>query len=291
MRTALATVVLLTVTVTACGGEVTTTSPPTATSAGGSTTENAPTPTTTMPLVAGCPTEGEFTEGGEINRIEQSSSDASTIGLISWEAEEGCETFSITFETAEGAPATTPPEVFAHYLDGAPIVRIELDAERTVITDQLVETPMVDRLFVVRSFDGNLYIDLHLASPAQTRISVESSPARLVVDLQPGIVEYPTGVAIGDGVVVVSPLDESTQSTVFTVTGYARTIEANVLLIATASGEVIDQTFTGSADYLETWGEFAADLVIPPGEVSLFVGEESPVDRTLQGVTITLTTQ
>lgn len=291
MKLGLATVVMLTMIVSACGSEVSTSSTSTSSPTAVATTENETIPTTTMPLVAGCPAEGEFTEGGEINRIEQSNSDTSTIGLITWEAEEACETFSITFETAEGAPATTPPEVFAYYVDGAPVVRIKLDAERTVITDQLVETPMVERLFVVRALDRTLYIDLHLASPAQTRVSVESSPARLVVNLQPGIVEYPVGVAIGDGVVVVSPLDESTQPTVFAVTGYSRTFKANVLLIATAGGEIIDQTFTGAADYLETWGEFEADLVIPPGEVSLFVGEESPQDGTLQGVTITVTTQ
>ena len=289
MKLGLPTVVLLTLALSACGNQTSTT--PTSIPSDVSTTGIALNPTTTTPLVAGCPEDGEFTEGGEINAIEQSGSDTSTIGLITWESQEACETFSITFETAEGAPATTPPELFAYYVEETPIVRIELDAERTVITDQLVETPMVDRLFVVRAFDGSLYIDLHLASPAQARISVESSPARLVVDLQPGIVEYPTAVAIGDGVVVVSPLDESTQSTVFAVSGYARTFEANVLLIATAGGEVVDQTFTSSADYLETWGEFAADLVIPSGEVSLFVGEKSPVDGTLQGVTITLTTR
>ena len=46
---------------------------------------------------------------------------------------------------------------------------------------------------------------------------------------------------------------------------------------------------TTAAGGLETWGEFRARIVLPPGEVSLFVGDENAEDGGLEGVTISLT--
>jgi len=249
------------------------------------------TPSTTIPLVAGCPEDGEFTEGGDVSTIEQTASDADTIGLITWAVEDACETFTVSFETSEGAPATTPPTVSAAYIEDVPVIRLTLDADQTVITDQLVETPMVDRLYVVTALDGGMFIDIHLASPAQARIAVESSPAQLVLDLQPGIVDYPTPIAISEHTVVVTPLDGSTGTLRVPVSGYARTFESTVLLIATAGGEVVEEEFATAADSLETWGEFSAELTLRPGEISLFVGDENQEDGGLEGVTISLTVQ
>jgi len=261
----------------------------TSTAAPDSATSTAP--TTTLPLVAGCPESEEFTEGGQVATIEQPSSDADMIGLISWTAEEACESFSFSFETSEGAPATTPPDVSVAYVDDAPIIRVSLDTTETVITDQLVETPMVDRLYVVRALDGGMFIDIHLAAPAQARVVVESSPAQLVLDLQPGIVDYPTRPALSDFAVVVAPADTSSAPGPVFIGGYARTFESNVLLIATAGGEVVAEEFTTAADSVATWGEFRAEMVLPTGNVSLFVGDENQEDGSLEGVTISLAVQ
>ena len=247
--------------------------------------------TTTLPLVAGCPEDGGFTEGGAVRTIEQTSSDADTIGLITWTAEAACESFTVSFETSEGAPATTPPTVSVAYVDDVPVIRMALDADQTVITDQLVETPMVDRLFVVSALDGGKFIDFHLASPAQARLDIETSPARLILELQPGIVDYSAPAAISDFAVVVTPLDGSTETVPVSVAGYARTFESTVLLIATSGDEVVAEEFTTSADSLETWGEFSAELTLPFGDVSLFVGDENQEDGGLEGVTINLTVQ
>lgn len=246
-------------------------------------------PTTTLPLVAGCPESGDFVEGGEIGVIDQSPSDSTTVGAIRWDETESCETFSISFVSSEGAPATTPPSVEASYVAGVPVVRIATDADSTVITDQLVETALVSRLYVVRALDGGMFIDLHLAAPAQARIEVSSSPATLTLHLQPGIVEYVTGPAISDLVVIAAPLDGAAVPTSVDVAGYSRTFEAKVLVIATAGNEVLAQTFTSAADWLETWGEFTVTLELPPGEASLFVGDESPEDGSLEGITLRLT--
>ena len=248
-------------------------------------------PTTTLPLVAGCPDEGEFTEGGEVGSLDHPGSDADIIGLITWTADEACETFTLTFETSEGAPATTPPSVGVRYLDVVPVIRLSLNTEATVITDQLVETPMVERLYVVRALDGGMFIDIHLAAPAQARFSVERSPAVLVLDLQPGIVDYPVSAAFSDHAVAVTPADGATANLPVEVSGYARTFESNVLIIATVGDEVVAEVFTTAADSLETWGEFRAELLVPTGDISLFVGEENQEQGGLEGVTISLTVQ
>ena len=262
---------------------------PTSTPAQSSAPSTAP--STTLPLVAGCPENGEFTEGGHVDTIEQSSSDADTIGLIRWTAGESCETFTISFETPEGAPATTPPSLSVGYIDDLPVIRMSLDTTETVITDQLVETPMVERLYVVTALDGGMFIDIHLAAPAQARVTVVSSPAQLALDLQPGIVDYPTSAALSDSTVVVTPADGSTLTPPVSVEGYARTFESNVLLIATSGDQVVAEEFTTAADSERTWGEFRAAMVLPPGNMSLFVGDENQEDGGLEGVTISLTVQ
>lgn len=246
-------------------------------------------PTTTLPLVAGCPDEGEFVEDGTIASFDQDQSDSSVIGHISWRADEACETFTFSFVTSEGAPATTPPTVTAAYVEGAPVIRVTLDADQTIITDQLVETGLIDRLYVVRSLEGGSFIDLHLAAPAQARIHVDGSPARVTLDLQPGIVEYPIVATASDIVVVVTPLDTGVVTPTIEVTGYARTFESNVMIIATAGDQLVAEMNTTAAGGLETWGEFRARVVLPPGEVSLFVGDENAEDGGLEGVTISLT--
>jgi hypothetical protein len=52
---------------------------------------------------------------------------------------------------------------------------------------------------------------------------------------------------------------------------------------------VVAESSVTAADWAETWGEFAAPLVLPEGQVELFVGEESPTDGGLVGVTLNLT--
>ncbi|MFQ5524435.1 MAG: Gmad2 immunoglobulin-like domain-containing protein [Acidimicrobiia bacterium] len=264
--------------------------PTTTSPASPATTTTTTVPVTTTKGPAGtCPGEGAFKEGGRVARVPQPNSDATTLGRISWDTSKGCEIFTFTFETAQGAPATTPPSVRAAHLETFQILRIYLDIEATTITDQLVETPLVDRLFVVRSLDGGMFVDLHLASPAQARVKLAKSPASLTLFLQPGENPFDGAATAGDLVVVASPPSGAEVDQQVTVIGYSRTFEANVLFIATAGDEIVAETFTTAADWVETWGEFRTSLQLPPGEISLFVGEESPRDGTLEGVTISLT--
>ena len=248
-------------------------------------------PTTTQPLVPGCVDAGDFAEGGDIATIDEPRSDSASLGSISWDETDSCETFTFSFVSSEGAPATTPPSVTAAYVDDVPIVRVELAARSTVITDQLVETGLVERLYVVRALDGGLFVDLHLAAPAQAHVETSQSPAEVVLHLQPGIVEYPTRPAISNLVVIASPLDGALVAAEVELFGYARTFEANVLMIATVGDEVVAEDFTTAADSVDTWGEYRFLLQLPGGDVSVFVGDENPEDGGLEGIAIGVTVQ
>lgn len=259
------------------------------------TSTTAPTTTiaavTTAPTTLGrCSDDFEFGEGGEISELIQESSDSGTVGAISWDASEDCETFTFSFQTSEGAPATTPPSARLFHLESHQVLRVRLlGVGATVITDQLVETQLVNRIYVVRALDGGMFIDLHLTEPAQARIEADASPSRLLLTIKPGLVPLSGFSSIGDRVVVTTPPGGVTVDPFLTVTGYSRTFEANVLLIATVGNEIVVERSTTAADWAETWGEFRSTINLPPGPVSLFVGESSPRDGALEGVAITLT--
>lgn len=285
MRPVLACLLLI---ATACGGQATVTTSPAETS---STTTVPSSTTTTVSPGIGCPNETEFVATGQIDRITQPSSDSRTLGLVSRQVTDACERFGFDFDTAENAPATTPPSVTATFLEGERVIRISLGIDRTVITDQLVETRLVDRMFVVRSLDGSIFVDLHLKEKANARVGLSNSPARLTVELHPAPGEIGPTASISNRMVLIAPAVGATVGEEVEIAGYARTAEANVLVVAARAEEVLVEESTTAADWVETWGEFSTTVTLPPGTIDLFVGEESPVDGSLQGVTLRLTVQ
>ena len=214
----------LTILLAACTGvtQSTTTNPPTTTS--------STSPTTTLPPVVECPGAGEFGEGGGIAHVDGEGSDATRLGQISWNQSNQCESFTFEFETSEGAPATAVPSIRIGHLETFQILRIYFDIEATIVTDQLVETPLVDRLFVVRSLDGGMFVDLHLAAPVAARTRVDTSPALLTVDLRPGLVPMTGRATIGERVVLASPTSDAEVDSAANLIGYSRTFESNVLI-------------------------------------------------------------
>jgi len=269
---------------TACAGNGTGTTDP----ARQATTTTSATSSSTLPPVVECPGVGDFEEGGGIADVPGEGSDSRTIGRISWDTSDQCETFHIDFETSEGAPATMVPEIRVDHLESFQVVRIAVDVDATVVTDQLVETNLVQRLFVVRSLSDGMFIDLHLAAPAAVRAATSSSPARLSLELRPGFVPFAGEASVDEHIVVTSPVDGAEVDSNVQFLGYSRTFEANVVAIATQGGEVVSQANTTAADYLETWGEFRLEVDLPPGAVSVFLGEESPEDGSLEGITLDL---
>lgn len=258
-----------------------------------STSDTSPTTilstTTTAPPGLGCPLDEEFTSVGRIARITQPTSDSKALGLISVQASGGCERLGFDFETVENAPATTPPSVDAEFLEGGRIVRIHLDIDQTVITDQLLGTPLAERLYVVRSLDGELFVDVHMAAAAAARVTVSNSPAGLTLELSPRQADIGTPPAISARTVLITPdPNQAVSGPEVDVAGYSRVFEANMLIVATSGGAVVAQQATTAADWVDTWGEFEATLTLEPASVDLFVGEESPEDGSLEGVTLKL---
>lgn len=273
---ALAGIVVLTACIGAATRETTTTSTP--------ATVSSTVAVSTLPPVVECPGTGEFEEGGSIADIDGEGSDGVHLRRVSWGTSDRCESFSFEFETSEGAPATSVPAIRVDHLDSFQVIRVRMDVDAAVLTDQLVETSLVNRLYVVRALGGGMFVDLHLNEPAAARARVESSPARLTIELRPGLVPFKGVSTIGDQVVVVSPTRDAVVGAAPTLSGYSRTFEANVMVVVSQEGEVVTETTTTAADYLETWGEFETTLSLPSGTVSTFVGEASPEDGTLRGV-------
>ena len=255
----------------------------------GATTTTTPVPTSTLPPVVECPGEGEFEEGAGIAEFDATGSDSSTIGRISWETSDRCETFHFDFETSEGAPATTVPAITVDHLESFQVVRVSMDIDASVITDQLVETGLVDRLYVVRALDGSTFVDLHLSEPAAARATILSSPARLSIELRPGFVPFVGASTIDDRFVLVSPPDEAQVESPTEIVGYSRTDEDSVLVLVTQAGSIIAETETTAPDSSEAWGEFRLNLSLPTGEISVFLGQRSPEDGSLEGINVDLT--
>jgi len=252
-------------------------------------TTTIPVPTSTLPPVVECPGEGEFEEGGGIAEFDATGSDSSTIGRISWERSDRCETFHFDFETSEGAPATTVPAITVDHLESFQVVRVSMDIDASVITDQLVETGLVDRLYVVRALDDSMFVDLHLSEPAAARATILSSPARLSIELRPGFVPFVGASTIDDQFVLVSPPDEAEVQSPTQIVGYSRTDEDTVLVLVTQAGSVVAETETTAPDSSAAWGEFRLNLSLPPGEISVFLGQRSPEDGSLEGINVDLT--
>ena len=249
------------------------------------TTTIGPTVTTDPGEDLGCPGD-EALEDGQLLEASESSSDAEQISAIGWVGDEACEVFTIEFTTDQGAPATTPPSVRAVFLREVGILRVAMDVEMTAITDQLAETALVRQAFVPRSEDRTLFVDLHLSAPALAAVTTSSSPARVIISLEPGGSDYAGTPAIAGNVVLVTPV-EGPVDTPLVVNGYSRNFEANTIGRIVQGADVLAEGFTTAADWTETWGEF--ELVLEPagsGAADLFVGEQSAQDGSDRGVVI-----
>ena len=67
------------------------------------------------------------------------------------------------------------------------------------------------------------------------------------------------------------------------VSGYARTPEATVVIRFAVDGEQVATLGTPAADWLETWGAYAATIQDgPPGEGELTVGDGSDLDTAFE---------
>jgi hypothetical protein len=260
--------------------------PTTTTATTGSTTPTTP---DLPPCLAGdqpFATDGALASG----LLDGEEGDAELVAGLSWTAFEGCERLVVEFATAGGAPATEPGGVRAELLRDQGIVRLRLDdlVTSTAIADRVVERQLVDRVYVVRSLDGDLYVDIHLGSAVLARASIKRSPAKVIVDLQAGGPELEALPLVSDSAIVVTPTKPNAEYPLM-VEGYARTFEAAVVLRIRQGDRLDLEDVTSAADYLITWGEFRFEVSEgPTGNVDIFVGEDSPEDGSERGAHFTL---
>jgi hypothetical protein len=237
--------------------------------------------------------QGEaFVESGALTVETPSRGDAARVAGLRWEPHEGCERFVIDLATNGGDPASTSGQIDAEVLRDIGVVRISMRGVETVdsdATDTTFTGPLARAAYAVFSPGGRwVYVDVHLGEAAEAFVQVLDDPARVVVDLRPGGQPVPEPPATHSHVVVLEPREgESTYP--LTVTGYARTFEANVVARIEQDGETVEETFTTATAWADAWGHYAITFQDgPSGAITLHVGEHSAKDGTWEGVEIPL---
>ena len=245
----------------------TTTAPSTTTTSSPSVTPTAQMSEPLMPPVPPCLTaDPTFGIAGIIDRYAPSGSDSALLATIEWQIWEGCQRFLFSMASTEGAPTLVPPSVALLSVQGRSVLRLQLgpEIETSAIAYQLVESTLVDRLYVVRSPNGSLMVDFHLNRPVAARLIPSSAPAILTVDLRPDGETFSTPPVIATRAVVFLPTDDSAQYP-FTVSGYLQPgIEEAVATLTDSDDQVAESRFPlAGAD--DAWSSFAT--VFPEGSL------------------------
>lgn len=246
-------------------------------------TTAAPTPTTGVqpdsPCLVG---DRPFSSSGVISAFGGATGDAAQISGIRAGDHPGCERVVVDLLTSDGAPAGSLGLVGVEYREDVGLIRINLPAviARTAVADTRFDGELAERAYVVRTAEGHLAVDIHVAAGAAVALRAfeVDAPSRIVVDLRPDP-EAATvrGSIVGDGVVVIEP-GAGAVDTPLSVSGYARAFEANVVVRLHASREEapLAETSTAATEWGEAWGEFEVTLTsIPQQPLELFVGAES----------------
>lgn len=253
----------------------------------GVTVLSSTTSTTAAEAALGCAGDAEdFVDDGPLGIVGGASADAQVISGLRLATTGVCERLEVELSTAGGAPATALPIVEVELIAASGVVRVTFEGTVTgsAITDSILEGSLIERAYVVRTLDGRIFVDAHLSAAVTARTFVQTNPARVAVEVQPIEAETAAFPMRAGLVVVTGPTAGSIEYPV-TVTGYARTFEGTVLARLFSDTGTETEVFTTAADHVDLWGEFS--LVIeegPGGDVTIFVGEESPEDGSLTGI-------
>lgn len=224
----------------------------------------------------------------------RASRTASRISDLRWEMHDECGRFVIDFSAEDGTPAGAVGNVQAELLRDLGVVRITLPGIQQVDTGATDASfdGLVRGAYVVRSGEGPwLYVDLHLADGAEVFVDVLEEPVRVVVDLRPGGPALSPPAAVGPHVVVLEPRPGE-HAYPITVTGYARTFEANVVARLEQDGNEVAEDFTTSTAWIDAWGHYSMTFEEgPSGPIKLHVGEHSARDGAWEGVVVDLDMQ
>lgn len=239
-----------------------------------------------------CLRGGPFVADGGVATGASSSGDPHRVGGIRWQRHDGCERLVVDLAGADGGAAGGAGAVTAEVLRGLGVVRIALRDVEGIdpdATDATFAGPLARAAYSVIAPEGrHVYVDVHLGDAAEAGVSTLGDPARVVVDLRPGGGPVPGPAPSHRRVVVLEPRP-GPATYPLTVTGYARTFEANVVVRLERAGEDAYDDFTTASAWAEGWGHYSFTIPDgPSGSVVLHVGEHSARDGSWEGVAVPL---
>lgn len=272
----------LVLTVVACA-PATTAPPPAVTSTDIITT------TTTIPVRGGpipvCATDDPgFALTGNVGSVDGSGSDAASVSEVRWFATEECDRLEIRFDAASGAPALDPPPAAGVVLRELGVLRLSLGTTvvETAVLDHLVDSVFIRAVFVVRDPNGAIFLDIHLAAPAEARLMAATGPAMVLVDFRSAGDDYPSRPLVTDRVVVIDPTGGGV-SAPLTVAGYQRASEVILPTLTAADGSSRQVAAPGQAAGADSWVSFAHVFADPPAGEVILTMEEITLPLTVAG--------
>jgi hypothetical protein len=244
------------------------------------------------PFVASGSLQVRDAQPGDAQPGDAQPGDARRVEALRWASYDGCERVVIDLGTEDGAAAERAGVVTAEVLRELGVVRLSLREVEYVdpaATDAGFDGPLATDAFSTWSPDGRwVSVDVHMGDAAEAYVATVDDPARVVVDLRPGGPQVPGPAPRAGRVVVLAPRP-GTASYPLTVTGYARTFEANVVVRLEHDGENVYDDFTTATAWVDAWGHYSFTIERGPrGRVVLHVGEHSARDGTWEGVAVEL---
>lgn len=229
---------------------------------------------------------------GPVEVRDATPGDADRVSALRWHRHDGCERFVIDLAGRDGTPAERVGVVAAEVLRELGVARIALRDVEWVdpdATDATFDGALARAAYAVFSPEGRwVHVDVHLGGPAEVFVAALDEPARVVVDLRPNGGPVPEPAPVANRVVVLEPRPGRTTYPL-TVTGYARTFEANVVVRLEQAGEDVYDDFTTATAWTDAWGHYSFTIREgPTGQVVLHVGEHSARDGSWEGVAVPL---
>ncbi len=263
---------------TTAAAPVTETAAPTSTTAAATTTTSPPPVFTTsttrisetadpQPIPPCLTPEPPFGDEGEIGSYNPTGSDSAILASIDWQSWGECERFLLSMASPEGAPTLVPPPVLLTSLPERGVIRLHLGEgdETSAVSFQLVNTPLVDRIYVVKAPDAGLVVDLHVSEAVSARMIPSSAPATLTLDLKPGDIPFFHRPVVGSKAVLFLPSGREEIHYPFTVNGYLRPgIDESVATLTGRDGTVTEARFP-LAGTNDLWSSFVAVFLEGPG--------------------------
>ena len=214
-----------------------------------------------------------FVEDGSAGVVSGSEGDASAIGQVSWVDHGSCERLIISYRTSAGAPAVDPPTVATLFIRQSAVLRLNIGISVTAsaFKEQVVDSPLIDGVFVVKTPTGAVFADIHLADAAVARVINQSSPARTAVDLRPGGPQLTSKPLRAGETIVIEPLAGDVRYP-FSISGYGLGDDAEIVGLLRSETATIEAPASVARRY-DTWGAFTVLFTDgPAGLITVTVG-------------------